>query len=171
MISSISGTSTRDLEMTTTDREDLCRIIWNPSELDLDELVVLTSYVADLHNDVALPYALTRMSSLTQYTDGSGLTLPPPPRLVYCHLGSPLIADLVSVPGNSLSLLALGMLGYILKHPEMLGGWLSRVRGASYRSREVALKARADYLNAKASFDVQGRPVEVFEKSIDEGQN
>lgn len=157
--------------MTNPDTENLCRIAWNPSELDLDELVVLTSYIADLHYDVAVPYALTQLSSSTHYLSESSLTPPPPPRLVYCQMGSPLVADLMSIPGNSVSLMALGMLGYLLKHPELLGGWFSRVRGASYQSRESALKAKADYLHTKADFEVQGRPVEMFEMSIAEDQD
>lgn len=156
--------------MTTSDREYLCRITWNPSELDLDELVVLTSYIADVHNEIALPYALRELSSSAHYMDVSSLPLPPPPRLVYCQMGSPLIAHLMSTP-DSVGVLALGLLGYVLKHPETLGGWWSRVRGASYRSRASTLKAKADYLNEKATFEVQGRPVDVFEESIIEGQN
>jgi hypothetical protein len=157
--------------MTTPDSENSCRITWNPSELDIDELVVLTSYISDLHSEVAVPYAVTQVLSSTDYTGGSSPTLPPPPRLVYCQMGSPLIADLMSIPDNGVSLMALGLLGYILKHPETLGGWFSRVRGASYRSRESALKAKADYLRAKADFEVQGRPVELFETFIAKDQS
>jgi hypothetical protein len=76
---------------------------------------------------------------------------------------SPLAIQLIANSGNELSILALGMLGYLLKHPELLGGWMAQIRTARFRHRKEALEAQAALqtclkeLNGKAEIRVQGR--------------
>jgi hypothetical protein len=112
--------------------------------LNLDELVVFTSYLADLHSELAAPYVTTQFRQSFESEEDPGS-----PQVAYIRMGSPLIAALISGSGNGLGVLALGMVGYLLKHPETLGGWLSRVRAATYRDRIEALEQRSEYLHTK----------------------
>ena len=152
--------------MVTPEREDSCIIKWDPQVLNLDELTVFISYIADLHSEVAVPYVTTQFSQSVESQEA-----PASPQVAYIRMESPLIAELISSSGNGLGVLALGMVGYLIKHPENLGGWLSRVRTASYRHRIEALEQRAEYLRTRAAIEVQGRPIGRFENAAREDRD
>jgi hypothetical protein len=149
--------------MVTPEREDSCIIEWNPQVLNLDELAVFTSYLADLYAQVAAPYVTEEFGQLFQ-SQGDLVS----PRVSYIRMNSPLIAELVSDSGGGLGVLALGMVAYMIKHPETLGGWLSRVRSTSYRDHIVALEEKNRYLRTKAAIEVESRAIERFEIAVRE---
>jgi hypothetical protein len=149
--------------MVTPEREDSCIIEWNPQVLNLDDLVVFTSYLADLYAEVAAPYVTAEFRQLFQ---SQGVLVSP--RVSYIRMNSPLIAELVSDPGGGLGVLALGMVAYMIKHPETLGGWISRLRRASYRDRILALEEKDRYLRTKAAIEVESRAIERFEVAVRE---
>ena len=116
-----------------------CTITWNPLVVNLDQFAVFVDYLADLYSDVAVPYVID--ASWHSARPGE---LPDPPRLIAIRMNSPLIAELLS-PENEVGVLALGVVGYILKHPETLGGWVGRARTAWYETRRRAAQARQEY--------------------------
>ena len=69
---------------------------------------------------------------------------------------------------RDLGVLALGMVAYMIKHPETLGGWFSRVRIASLRDRRVALEEKDRYLRTRAAIEVKRRALEKFEIAVQE---
>ena len=139
-------------------------ISWNPSELAINDLALFASTIADAHRE-ATEYIRTQQPHL----------LPPDqtipyPRVLRIGMASPLSAEIAAYSDTGLGVLALGMLGYILRHPEAIGGWFSRARAASYKDRKDALEAKAAYIQTRATLEVSGRPVDEVEDQLREGQ-
>jgi hypothetical protein len=106
----------RRLLMSPLEREgSSCKIIWQPSSLSLDEFAAFTDFLADLYTDIAVPNTANVFPQLAQSGE-----LPSSPQVESIQMSSPLIAGLFSV--DPLGILALGTAGYMLKHPEALGG-------------------------------------------------
>jgi hypothetical protein len=143
--------------MATIDRTDSCIIKWAPSEITIYDLEALSSYITGMHEQ-AVPLLESTQSGYVPIS---------PPRVASISMRSPFSAEIVASLGDSTSgLLALGLLGYMLKHPEAIGGWLPRVGDAWYQQRTSALIAKAEYLNAKAELEIDGQPINTFETSL-----
>jgi hypothetical protein len=148
--------------MKAPERDDSCVIEWNPADLSLDDLMLLTSVLSDLYSGVAVPYE----------TNDPSLLSPPEtvesPQVAYIRMGSPLVTELFTTSGGKVEILALGMVGYLLKHPEVLSQWLPRFRAGSYRARGDEQLEKRRYedilrtLAARGQFEVQGAAVDKF---------
>ncbi len=145
-----------------------CPITWNPHIISLDRFAVFAGYLADLYSDVAVPYVMSASWRFDRANEPPGS-----PTVRAIRMNSPLIAELLS-PVNEAGVLALGVVGYILRHPETLGGWVGRVRKAWYESRMQAVEARQaydrvahlpdqqEYLRGLAPITAEGQPIERF---------
>ena len=139
--------------MATDDPLNSLTINWNPIDISLTDLKILTAYVADIYEEAAQPWASNKLSSV-----------PGSPLVTAIRMESPLIAEIASHVGDGpAGVLTLGAIGYFIKHPEVLGGWVARFRGASYRDRTQALREKGEYLREKAEIAAHGDPIEVFE--------
>lgn len=153
--------------MVVPERDDACVISWNPPTLSLNELAKFTSFLDDLYAQVAAPWVAQELGESSK-----GSVIPGAPKITRIQMGSPLAIQLIANSGNELSILALGMLGYLLKHPELLGGWMAQIRTARFRHRKEALEAQAALqkclkeLNDKAEIQVHGPPIITFEIKI-----
>jgi hypothetical protein len=138
----------------TTDRPNSITISWDPVSISLADLKILTAYVADIDEEAAQPWAATQPGSA-----------PGSPLVATVRMGSPFIAEIVShLENDTTGVLALGAVGYFIKHPEVLGGWVARLRGASYRDRTQTLKDKGEYLRTKAEIEAHGEPILEFER-------
>jgi hypothetical protein len=147
------------------ENENQCWISWAPDEIAINDLALFTSYLADVHIE-AVEYLTTQH----EYQLPPGETIPYP-QVARMGKASPLVVELVSYSETGgLGLLALGMLGYLVRHPEAVGGWLSRARVASYVGRKDALEAKESYLQAKARIESGGRAIDTFEHYIETGE-
>jgi len=136
--------------------EDSCTITWDPSGLTLDDLARFTSLLFELHNEVAAPYVTDEL-----YQQGSNAVTPRSPLVVGISMGSPLITQLLAGEGGVLSL---GMVGFILKNPNKLGGFLPGIRESWYKGNRRALEAKLRYVESRARVDTRGIPIQRFER-------
>jgi hypothetical protein len=140
--------------MSTTDRPNSITIRWDPINISLADLKILTAYVADIDEEAAQPWAVNQLGSA-----------PGSPLVAIIRMGSPLIAEIVShLENDTRGILTLGAVGYFIKHPELLGGWVARLRGASYQGRTQELIEKREYLRTKAEIEVYGEPILEFER-------
>jgi hypothetical protein len=141
--------------MATTERPNSITISWDPTDISLADLKILTAYVADIDDEAAQPWAINQRGSA-----------PGSPLVTTIRMGSPLIAEIVShVENGTAGVLTLGAVGYFIKHPEALGGWVARFRGASYRDRTQALIEKGEYLRTKAEIEAYGEPILEFQSA------
>ena len=78
--------------------------------VNLDEFVVFFNYLVDLYRYIAVPYMMNASWQPVRSSEPPSF-----PRLVAIRRGSPLIAELLS-PVSEVGALALGVVGYVLKH-------------------------------------------------------
>jgi hypothetical protein len=128
--------------------EDSFTITWNPHRLTLNDLAQLTSLLLDLHNEVAVPYVITQSDSNED--------LPKSPLVTSIHMGSPLIAQLLAGPGE-IAIASLGMVGYILRNPDKLGGFLPAVRASWHRANRIAEEEKIQRIEVRLK-QIQGFP-------------
>jgi hypothetical protein len=136
--------------------ENSCVITWNPGELTLDGLAKFISLLVDLHSEVAVPYVTEELYQ------GSNVVELEPLRIASVHMGSPLATELLS-GRNPIDIVALGMVGYMLRHPERLGEFLSKVRTGRYRAERERIIERAKLLETRGRIEARGRPISRFE--------
>jgi hypothetical protein len=140
--------------MAITDSANSLTISWNPSDISLADLKILTAYVADIDDQAARPWAISKLGSA-----------PSSPLVTAIRMGSPLIAEIASnVHDGTVGVLTLGAVGYLIKHPEKLGGWVARFRAASYRDQRQKLIEKSEYLRTKAELEAYGGPILQFER-------
>jgi hypothetical protein len=137
--------------MSIVDSSNPCKVVWAPGEVSLNDLAIFTSYMAEIESELAWPFA----------TERSG-TAPGSFRVSYIMLASPLILNVVSHAGEGVT--ALGVLSYILKHPEEIGGWIGKFRTSMSNNQKDALIAKAEYLRTKSEIEVSGEPLIRFER-------
>lgn len=153
--------------MDYSDREDSCTLTWNPRGITLNDLAIFASLIADLHSDVAIPYVTEEL-----YQPGSNVVLPTPPLVSTIRMSSPLVIELVSGP-SGIGAVTLGMVAYILKHPERLGGFITQVRKSWHdgnREAEAAKLRRAEarlrYVETRARVQTRGRVLQRFDREL-----
>jgi hypothetical protein len=144
--------------MDASGREDSCTFTWNPSRLTLDDLARFTSLLLELHNEVAVPFVTEEFHQV-----GSNVTLPESPRVARISMGSPLVTQLLAGSGGIVSL---GMVGFVLKNPDKLGGFLPGISESWYRGKRKALEARLEYVEARGKIDTRGAPIRSFEREL-----
>src|ERR1039457_2064671 len=142
--------------MNVSGREDSCTITWNPSDITLDDLARFTSLLFELHNEVAVPYVTDGL-----YQAGSNLVQPRSPLVASISMGSPLVTQLLAGSGGVVSL---GMVGFILKNPDKLGGFLPGISESWYKGKSKSLEAKLQYVESRARVDTRGVPIRKFEK-------
>jgi hypothetical protein len=142
--------------MVTSDPQEELEIIWSPSGMTLDDLEQFTSLLVELHNEVAVPYVTEEL-----YGPGSNIVTPESPRVISISLGSPLVIHLLAESGG---VAILGMVGYILRHPDRLGGFLPSVIESWHRGWERALEAKITHIRAIGELNAQGLPIQTFER-------
>lgn len=142
--------------MAASEREDSCTITWNPSGLTLEDLARFVSLLFELHNDVCVPYVTEEL-----YAPGSNIVLSESPRVASMSMGSPLVTQLLAGSGGVVSL---GMVGFILKNPDKLGGFLPGIKESWYRGNRKALEAKLQYVEARGRVNTRGRPIGRFER-------
>ena len=141
--------------MVRTDGES-CRIMWDPGRVSLADLSVLTSYMVDVYTDLARPVIAEQYGSHPSALEVNSI-----------GMASPLSIEVVTQFGDPvIGALTLGAFGYIVKHPEAIGGWLGRLQVGWYGQRRDALLEKDRYLRAKAELTVQGEPVLAFEREV-----
>lgn len=155
--------------MTIPDQESLCTITWGPRQITLDELAMLTSLLANLHADVAIPYVTSELGP-----EVGSSTIPPSPLVASVRINSPLIAELLAGSQDEGLILALGMVCYLLKHPDRFGAFLPAIKAAWYEGRTKAWQARLElireqqkqisYIKEKGRLEAEGRPLEEFDR-------
>lgn len=145
--------------MTTPEREASCTFIWSPHVINLDELAVFTSLLADLHSELAAPYVASELVGPTEFE------LPTSPLVTSLRMGSPIISELTAGSPDEWLILALGVVGYILKHPDRLGSFWPKIKEGWYRGEERALEARLRFIEARGSLEARGRPIERYERA------
>jgi hypothetical protein len=146
----------KELYMAIADLPNIVTISWNPVDISLADLKILTAYVADIDDEAAQPWAINQLGSA-----------PGSPLVIAIRMGSPLIAEITSHVDGTAGVLTLGAVGYFIKHPEVLGGWIARFRGASYRDRTQFLIEKSEYLRMKAEIEAYGEPILAFESAAE----
>lgn len=144
--------------MGSPEREDSCKIIWDPSELTLKDLTECLSVQLDLYDKVVTPYVTSEL-----YQDGSNAIAPALPLISTVRMSSPLTIELISGSSNIWSVAALGMLAYVLKNPEVLetlGTLDLRIRAA-----RAELQERLRKLQERSHFEARGYPMRTFERA------
>lgn len=142
--------------MARTNRPNLCTITWNPSEVNVIDLAMLASYIAEVDREVVRPFVSERFRSETR-----------PLQVSYIMMASPLVIDIVaSASDGAAGVLALGVFGFILRHPESIGGWIGRFRTSMYRNQREALIEKSDYLRTRAQLEARGEPIIRFERDV-----
>jgi hypothetical protein len=136
--------------------ENSCVITWNPEELTLDGLAKFVSLLIELHSKVAVPYTIEEL-----YPDSNVIELAPL-KVASMHMGSPLITELLSGP-SAIDITALGMVGYALKYPERLGGFLERVRTGRDRAERERIIERYKLIETRSRIEARGCSIERFE--------
>jgi hypothetical protein len=138
--------------MAINDPRNSVTIRWNPADISLADLKILSAYFADI-DEAARLWAISKGSA------------PSSPVVTAIRMGSPLIAEIASnVHDGTVGVLTLGAVGYLIKHPEKLGGWVARFRAASYRDQRRELIEKSAYLRTKAELEVYGEPILEFER-------
>ena len=154
--------------MDLSERKDICIVVWNPPAVTINDLAIYAALLAGLHRDVAIPYMSSEL-----YQDGSNIAIPAPPIVTSLHLGSPLVTELLAGSPNEWGIVALGLVGFLLKNPDRLGAFLNRIGEAWYQSKSDKRIAKSEYvileeslrkLGKKSPFDVQGHPIRRFER-------
>jgi hypothetical protein len=153
--------------MDDSEREDSCTLTWNPRGITLNDLSIFTSLLAQLHSDIAVPYVTEEF-----YQPGSNVVLPGPPSVTTIRMSSPLLIELVSGP-SGIGAVSLGMVAYILRHPDKLGGFIAEVRKTWHdgnREAEAAklrrVEARLRYVEARARVQTRGRALQRFDREL-----
>jgi hypothetical protein len=145
--------------MTTPEDEISCVITWNPRRIRLDELAVLTSMLADLHAEIAAPYVTSELARPAEPD-----VILSSPQVASLRMGSPLITELLAGSPNEWGIVALGMVGYILRNPGQLVTIWPRMQAARYRSKAKVLEAQLEYISAQGRLEAEGRPIEIYER-------
>lgn len=143
--------------MDISEREDSCTITWNPSGLTLEDLTKFTSLLFELHDEVAVPYVTDKL-----YQQGSNAVPSGSPLVADISMGSPLITQLLAGSGGGV--LTLGMVGFILKNPDKLGGFLPAVSESWRQGRSRALEAKIQYVETRDKVIARGIPIRTFER-------
>jgi|HubBroStandDraft_1064217.scaffolds.fasta_scaffold257291_1 hypothetical protein len=153
--------------MDVSESEGSCTITWNPHSLTLDDLAKLTSLLADLHSEVAVPYVI---EDFTQ--PGSNVVPPKSPLVASIRMGSPLVAELLS-GRDDLAIAAVGMVGWILKNPDKLAGFLPVLRSTWHRENRIAEEEKFQrteeglwYVESRARVQTRGRSIQRFEREL-----
>lgn len=139
---------------------DSCTFTWNSRTLTLGDLESFTSLLVNLHDDVAVPYVTSEF-----YQVGPNVPGLPSVRVNSISMGSPLIIELLTGP-SEVAVLALGMVGYVLRNPARLGEFIPRVREGWYRGNREALEQKSEYARTKGRVRAEGRPIETFEMEL-----
>lgn len=145
--------------MPDNEQDNTCIIVWSPSELRITDLAAFSSLLADLYLGVAAPYVTSEL-----YQPGANVATPDLPQVTRLQMASPLVTELIA---GSHGIVSLGLLGYLLKHPERIGEFLPGVQRGWYNSRVSAEEARSNLerLSNKSRFNVEGRPIRSFEQA------
>src|ERR1700683_3460539 len=117
--------------MTIPERDDSCTIIWNPIGMTLEDVTAFMSLLHDLHANVAVPYVTGKL-----YGTGSNVVSPKSPRVAHISMGSPLVTQFLAGSGGGI--VSLGMVGFILKNPGRLGGFLPGISEGGHRGKAKA---------------------------------
>src|SRR5262249_41603818 len=89
-----------------------------------------------------------------------------PPLVASVRMGSPLITELFAGSPDEWGIVALGMVGYLVRNPGRLATIWPRIREDWYRSKAKALEAQLEYLTAQGRLEAAGDPIERYE-SVD----
>jgi hypothetical protein len=153
--------------MAISESDNSCTITWNPRGLTLDDLAQFASLLAGLHSEVAVPFVTEAL-----YPPGSNIILPGFPYVASMRMGSPLVVQLLVDPGG-IAIASLGMIGYILRNPDKLGGFLPRIRESWHEGNRKALEAklqdveaRLQYVEARNRVQTRGRSIERFQREL-----
>lgn len=126
--------------------------------LTIDDLAAFAAMLVDLYRGVAVPYVTSEL-----YQSGSNVNMPEVPSVASIQMASPLVSQIAA---GSNGIVALGLVGYILRNPERLGEFLPRIQEAWYNSRASAQEAKENLqrLNARGRFEASGTPIRAFER-------
>jgi hypothetical protein len=141
--------------MASSERDDLCTIVWDPSVLTLADLAEYFSVQLDLCRETVIPYVTSEL-----YQDGSNGVVPSIPLISTVHMASPLTIELISGSSNDWSIAALGMLAYILTNAKALLTLDLRIRVA-----RAELRNRLKKLEERSPFQATGYPIRRFEQA------
>lgn len=136
---------------------DSCTFTWNSRMLTLGDLEDFTSLLVALHDEVAVPYVTSDL-----YQVGSNAPGLIPATVTSVSMNSPLTIELLAGP-SEVAILALGMVGYVIRNPGRLGEFIPRVREGWYRSNREALEQKIEYARTKGRIRAEGRPIQTFE--------